>query len=175
MPWMPENFLESLFPQGVSLITLHWTVGTYDQVFDGDYHFQIVGEGRIWVDDHAFDSHGNFLPLAHAWRHNTANVGISICGMYDAVEPSLWTPKSLYDFPSSYGQYPPTKEQMDSMCQLTASLVRKYSLTFDKIKTHYELSLEDGYPGERWEYKFEKPYIVKEVQRIYEETKPSAV
>ena len=151
----------------VQLITLHWTVGQPSQVFDNDYHFQILGSGQIYQDDRAFDSAGNFVPLAHAWHHNTANLGISVCGMLGAQEPILWTPKDLYTFPSSYGQYAPTQMQMDAMCELVAAAVKHYGLTFDKIKTHYDLALEDGYPGERWEWKFEKPLILQRVQQVY--------
>jgi N-acetylmuramoyl-L-alanine amidase len=175
MPWVDnlQEFLQTKFTRDVSLITLHWTVGDYNQLFTDDYHFQITGDGRIWVDPRAFDQYGNFVPLAHAWHHNTRNLGIALCGMLGAQEPTQWAPPGLYTFPTLYGQYPPTRKQMDTMCGLVSALIRHYRLTFDKIYTHYDLSLIDGYPGERWEYKYEKPLILKEVQRIYEETKPS--
>ena len=174
MPWIDDlqKFLQTKFTGDVSLITLHWTVGTHDQIFADDYHFQITGDGRIWVDPRAFDQYGNFVPLAHAWHHNSRNLGIAVCGMLGAMEPILWTPKDLYTFPSSYGTDSPTKAQMDTLCTLVSALCRHYRISFDKVKTHYELALEDGYAGERWEYKYEKPLIMKEVDRIYESTKP---
>lgn len=175
MPWINniQEFLQSKFTGDVSLITLHWTAGNYDQLFNDDYHFQITGDGEIWVDPRAYDQFGNFVPLAHSWHHNSRNLGISLCAMSGAMEPLLWTPTTLYTFPKSYGDQPPMKVQMDSMCVLVSALVRHYKLTFDKIKTHYELALEDGYPGLRWEWKYEKPLIMKEVERIYAETKPN--
>jgi N-acetylmuramoyl-L-alanine amidase len=174
MPWVDDlpGFLQKLFTGDVSLITLHWTVGAYNQTFPDAYHFQITGDGKIWVDPRAFDQYGNFVPLAHAYRHNSRNIGVSLCGMLGAREPILYTPKDLYSFPKDYGQYPPTKAQMDTMCALVSALVRHYRLTFDKVYTHYDLSLIDDYAGERWEFKYEKPLIIKEVQRIYEATKP---
>lgn len=174
MPWVDDltTFLQSKFPSDVSLITLHWTVGTYDQTFPDAYHFQITGDGKIWVDPRAYDQYGNFVPLAHAWHHNTRNLGISLCAMIGAKEPLWWTPKDLYTFSKDYGDFPPKRQQMDSLCALLAATVRHYKLTFDKVKTHYDLALEDGYPGERWEWKYEKPLIMKEVERIYEETRP---
>jgi N-acetylmuramoyl-L-alanine amidase len=177
MPWVDDlgTFLRTKFTGDVSLITLHWTVGAYEQLFDGDYHYQITGDGKIWVDPNAYDQHGNFAELAHAWRHNSRNIGIALCAMLGATEPSLWTPKDLYTFPDSYGSYPPTKSQMETMCSLVSALVRHYAITFDNIYTHYDLSLIDGYPGERWEYKFEKPLIIKKVQDIYEATKPKLI
>jgi len=170
-----DDFIKELQPSGVSLITLHWTVGSYNQIFQDDYHFQIRGDGAIWVDPRAFDEHGNFVPLAHAWHHNSRNIGISLCAMFNATETVGYNPEEPLGSnpPASYGQYPPTQAQYASMCKLASALVRRYGLTFDKIYTHYDLAQLDGYPGERWEFKYEKPLILKEVQKVYEETKPT--
>src|SRR5579864_5158499 len=85
-----KSFVNTLMPTGVDLITLHWTVGTYAQTFDDAYHFQILGDGSVHVDSRAFRDFRHlyfceFEPLAHAWHHNTGNLGISLCGMYGAV------------------------------------------------------------------------------------------
>lgn len=168
---LPE-FLSTKDKLGVNLITLHWTAGLPTQTFLNDYHFQIIQDGSIFVDPRAFSVGGAFVPLAHAWHHNTANVGISICGMYGAIDPPNSVPTWPNPWPSDYGKFTPTEAQMETMCQLTSALVRHYGLGFNQIKSHYDLAQEDGYPGERWEYQWEKPAIIKRVEEIYVATKP---
>ena len=169
-----DAFLIGIKKAGVDLITLHWTVGHYDQTFLNDYHFQIRSDGSVFVDPRAFDSDGNFVPLAHAWHHNTANIGISLCSMLNGSDPGSYPdPKIDGSAPTAYGQYPPTAAQYEKMCELVSALVRHYGLGFDKVYTHYDLAQEDGYKGERWEFKYEKPLILQRVRDIYEATKPT--
>ena len=165
-----STYLSDKQTDDVDLITLHWTVGRYDQTFDGDYHFQITGDGQLVVDSRAYYN-GYFVPLAHAWHHNSRNVGISVCGMLGAVDGGQGS-LDLTSWPSSYGEFPPTPAQISTLAQLVSVLVRHYGLTFDDVKSHYDLAQEDGYPGERWEYKYEKPLILAAAQKVYEETKP---
>jgi hypothetical protein len=163
-----NSYIQTLKPEGVSLITLHWTVGLPDQLFDSDYHFQIVSNGDIHVDPRAFDSSGNFVPLAHAWHHNTANIGISICGMYNAVQPSSsYTVDPNWEkWPIEYGKNPPTRLQMLSMIILTSLLIKHYNIQLSNVYSHYQLSLIDGYPGERWEYIYELAEIKTQIQKL---------
>lgn len=64
----------------IKRITLHWTAGTYDQVFH-DYHGCIKGDGT-YVQTLPFDTKGS-----HCWGRNTGNVGLSFCAMADSRHP----------------------------------------------------------------------------------------
>lgn len=93
--------------------------------------------------------------------------------MLGGGDPGVYkTPAIDGSAPASYGLFPPTAEQYQVMCKLISALVRHFGLGFDAIKTHYDLSLVDGYKGERWEFKYEKPLILQKVEEIYEATKP---
>ncbi len=161
-----DDFLSNKKKDGVDLITLHWTVGNYDQIFNDDYHFQIKGNGAIWADPRGFDAQGHFVPLAHAWHHNSKNIGISLCAMMGAHQPLTFVPKQLGDTITMYGDYPPQRIQYDVMCALVAKLMKHYNLQLPQIKTHYDLAQEDGYPGERWEFKYEKPLIMAHIKEL---------
>lgn len=158
-----SQLLPKLQKGQVDLITLHWTVGQYGQTFPDAYHFQIVGAGMVNVDDRAFDAEGNFVPLAHAWHHNSRNIGISLCGMLGAIDTGVGS-RDLVNWPIAYGSFPPTTNQLNGMCKLVALLLQHYGLPITAVKTHYDLAEEDGYPGERWEYKYEKPLLIAKIQ-----------
>jgi hypothetical protein len=168
-------------------VTLHWTVGNYNQLFD-DYHFVIDGAGTIWMNNAGWDEQGlhkplNHIghggnpeldPLAHTWHRNTGNIGISWCAMIGASMPIAgYEQASAYTFPPCYGSCPPTKAQVDSMSWLVAMLVRHYGLTFDKVRSHYDWAVLDGYPGERWDLKYEKASIIAKAEQIFQATKPT--
>ena len=57
------------------MITLHWTAGHYDQLFD-DYHMCIDGSGSV----HVMQDLDN--RASHCYRENTNNFGISACSNY---------------------------------------------------------------------------------------------
>jgi hypothetical protein len=186
-----ENFAEifgGVAKTGVKFITLHWTVGHYFQVFP-DYHFNITGDGKIWMNNLGFDEsgahraldhigHGQVAtvdPLSHAWHRNTGNIGIAACAMVGAHEPPAWSPKNLYDFPKEYGTEAISKNHLDSMTWLTAMLVRHFGLSFNAVMTHYNWAVLDNYTSERWEYRFEEPFLRAAIKEQYIATKPKGV
>jgi hypothetical protein len=167
----PENYHDIFInykTNEVRHITLHWTVGLPDQLWT-PYHACITGDGGIYLNKESYTWMGYFQKLSHTWMENTANFGIALCGMYGAsMPPENYVPKDLYTFPECYGKYAPTKAQMDSMAWFSAKLLRHYNLPITALMTHADWAKEDKYYPDRWEFVFEKPLIVAEVERIKE-------
>lgn len=109
-------------------IYLHWSAGHYFQKF-GDYHVNIVGDGRIYV------STDNLAEvLAHTYRRNSGSVGISLCCCAGATTNDL-------------GDEPPTAAQIEAMAQAIQVVCDAMWLTIDKahVLTHGEAANnEDG-------------------------------
>lgn len=98
-------------PMGViTRVTLHWTAGGYEQVFD-DYHFCIRGDGRVVKT----------LPItvkgAHTWGRNSGNVGIALCSEAGAVAHA--GPDGLRPVGS---KFPTQAIQLERMALLVAEL-----------------------------------------------------
>ena len=109
-------------------IYLHWTAGRYGQKYD-DYHINIDQDGSIYVST---DSFGDIL--SHTWRRNAGSIGVALCCAYDA---------GSYDL----GDYPPTKDQIESMAEVIAVLCDALGLPITKmyVLTHGEAAdNEDG-------------------------------
>ena len=130
---------------GITHIYLHWTAGTYDQVFD-DYHINIGEQGELYLTC-------NMLRdlKEHTWKRNSRAIGITLCCAKGAVLNYHWQPV--------YAGYPPTELQVEQMAIVIAILCRELELeiSFTTVKTHAEVAFLDGYgPGQddpdmRWD------------------------
>lgn len=109
---------------------LHWTAGSYDQLFD-EYHISITGDGRVWV------STDNLAEVkAATYRRNTGSVTIALCCALDAVGEN------------DLGPCPPTEAQINAMAQVVCVLADALDLTIDlqRVMTHAEAA--DNKDGE---------------------------
>lgn len=109
-------------------VTLHWTAGTYNQTFNS-YHVNILGSGEIVITEEDFST-----VLSHTYCKNRANIGITMCCGADMTDQ---TP----------GNYPPTKEQIESMAQLMAVASEALSIPIDvqHFPSHGEAADNDDY------------------------------
>lgn len=132
----------------IKRIYLHWTAGRYHQLFD-DYHICIDGDG---VAHYMGDLEEK---KAHTWRRNSNAVGIALCCCYGAgIRKSPYT--------ISWGEYPPTKMQVETMAEEVARIAKCYSIPIDAehVMTHAEVACQDGYgvddrdPDMRWDLLF---------------------
>lgn len=103
-------------------IVLHWSAGRYNTIFP-DYHINITGEGEIYANEDLAET------LAHTWKANSGNVGVSLCCAYNATSNSL-------------GECPPTAKQIEVMAQVIAVVADALWLTIDKehVQTHGEIA-----------------------------------
>ena len=130
---------------GIDKLYLHWTAGTYGQVFD-DYYINIDEHGEIYLTCNTLRD-----LKSHTWKRNSRSVGITLCCAKDAVLNYRWKPV--------FAGYPPTEEQVEQMAIVVAILCRELELeiSFTTVKTHAEVALLDGYgPGQddpdlRWD------------------------
>ena len=130
---------------GIDKLYLHWTAGTYGQVFD-DYHINIDEHGEIYLTCNTLRD-----LKSHTWNRNSRSVGITLCCAKGAVLNYRWKPV--------FAGYPPTEEQVEQMAIVIAILCRELELeiSFTTVKTHAEVALLDGYgPGQddpdlRWD------------------------
>lgn len=107
-------------------IYLHWTGGRYYQQF-ADYHINIDGEGRIYVDGVFTDK------KEHTWRRNTRAIGIALDCCYNAS-------------PSDLGLYPPTDVQLEVMAKVVAKLCVEIGIDLNyDVMSHNEIAEHDGY------------------------------
>ena len=58
---------------GITHIYLHWTAGTYDQVFD-DYHINIGEQGELYLTCNMLREY-----KSHTWRRNSRSIGVTLC------------------------------------------------------------------------------------------------
>ena len=130
---------------GINHIYLHWTAGTYDQVFD-DYHINIGEHGELYLTCNMLREY-----KSHTWRRNSRSIGVTLCCAKGAVLNYHWQ--------LVYAGYPPTELQVEQMAIVIAILCRELELeiSFTTVKTHAEVALLDGYgPGQddpemRWD------------------------
>jgi hypothetical protein len=129
----------------IDKIYLHWTAGLYDQLFD-DYHLSIDGAGTIFAP--AADL---TIRRAHTFRRNFGAVGVALCCCFGAQ------PYPDSGLPS--GDWPPTKEQIETMAKALAVLCPALGLliTPQTVLTHAEAAELDDYgpgsgdPETRWD------------------------
>lgn len=146
-----DNVIKNVYPviqqQGSSntMITLHWTAGHYDQLFD-DYHMCIDGSGNVHVMQD-LDNKG-----AHCYRENTNNLGISACSNYGSeLNGDGYTGYSTYN----PGSEPVNALQLEAMATLVYLCCVTWALPLSQVFTHGERCLlrQDlyDYPAERWD------------------------
>lgn len=63
---------------GINHIYLHWTAGTYDQVFD-DYHINIGEHGELFLTCNMLREYKE-----HTWHLNSKAIAITLCCAKDA-------------------------------------------------------------------------------------------
>lgn len=117
----------------IDTIYLHWTAGRYGQYFD-DYHICIDSDGslKFMTDDLS-------TPKNHTWHRNSEAIGIALCCCYGA--------QANNGIDTDFGDYPPTKEQIETMAEAVAILMKGMGLSIeeDTVMTHCEAAAIDGY------------------------------
>lgn len=130
---------------GINHIYLHWTAGTYDQVFD-DYHINIGEQGELYLTCNMLREY-----KSHTWRRNSRSIGVTLCCAKDAI--------LAYKCNPVFGAYPPTELQVEQMAIVVAILCHELELEInnDTVLTHAEAASRDQYgPGQgdpdmRWD------------------------
>jgi len=119
----------------IDRITLHWTAGQYqpNAVDRADYHLLILRDGSL-EKCHNFDR-----ALAHCWHQNTGNIGIAVCGMWQATA-------------RDFGECAFTQAQLGGMIEAAALVCLLKNLPVMAVGTHAERAIEKGYFGERWDF-----------------------
>lgn len=163
-----EEILNTYPKNQVLGVVLHWSVSTYTSVFT-DYHICIDGAGNTILTTPLFIN-GKWNSAEHLWHRNTGHIGVSVMAMAGATEPQSWIPPDIYTFPKEYGNYSPTKEQIDSMCHVSAQLLDYFNLDITHLSTHYDWAVVDNYTDERWDWKFEGPLLKKRVAQLLKGT-----
>ena len=117
----------------ISQIYLHWTAGSYGQLYD-DYHFNIDADGSIYQTCTQLTER-----KSHTWHRNTGAIGIALCCACGAL------PHNGRD--TEFGKFPPTPRQIDAAGKLVAALAQGLNIPIDRwnVLTHCETALIDGY------------------------------
>ena len=131
-------------------IYLHWTAGSYNDsssIFKGGdwygYHRYILGSGKVVPNQHpGHDAFGN-VPPNHTWHRNTNSASFAVSGMENATK-------------DNFGTSPIKPIQYESMASAVASLAKSWGwkssdINEEKVMTHYEAAIKDGYSSERWD------------------------
>ena len=137
-------------------IYLHWTAGRYEQFFD-DYHLNIDGRGNL------YQTCAELTELkAHTYQRNRGAIGIALCCGLDAT----WNGET-----PDFGSYPPTWEQLETLCRVVAllSLVLELEIEPTRVMSHCEAACRDGYgpgsgdPETRWDLAYVPNFCFKQV------------
>ena len=129
----------------ITHIYLHWTAGTYEQVFD-DYHINIGEQGELYLTCNMLREY-----KSHTWRRNSRSIGVTLCCAKDAI--------LAYKCNPVFDAYPPTELQVEQMAIVVAILCHELELEInnDTVLTHAEAASRDQYcPGQgdpdmRWD------------------------
>ena len=105
-------------------VILHWTGGNYTPCSTDllHYHYIIDSEGNVHLGDYRVEDNLNCTDgkyAKHCGGGNTGRIGIAICCMKDKATP-------------------PTRVQVESMCNLAAQLCFSFGLTPKDCITHAE-------------------------------------
>jgi len=124
-----ENDQRSMKLGKIKRVIVHWTGGSYRMVHDV-YHY-CVPYDKLKDKAHVV----KLLKLTemgrHAFKANTGAVGISLCGMRNAV-------------PSNLGEAPLTKAQLEVAAQFVAEFALFHKLTLEAVTDHYQVDIEIG-------------------------------
>lgn len=114
------EYLRKVKGKGLKKIYIHWTAGRYGQVF-ADYHICIKGGREVW-----FTTDDLSEIKAHTRLRNTGAIGIALCCAYGATAPH------------NFGEYPPTKEQIETISETVAIICRELGIPIDikHVMTH---------------------------------------
>lgn len=124
-------------------IVFHWTAGRYNQTFK-DYHYCITYDPKKKKAFVLKTCAADTDKKAHTWHRNTGRIGIALCCCLNATDKNL-------------GAYPPAEQQIEVAAALAGSLIKKYSIATEEIRTHAEWAFDDGYglysgdPETRWD------------------------
>ena len=99
---------------GITHIYLHWTAGTYEQVFD-DYHINIGEQGELYLTCNMLREY-----KSHTWHRNSRSIGVTLCCAKDAI--------LAYKCNPVFGAYPPTMLQVEQMAIVVAILCHELEL-----------------------------------------------
>ena len=127
-------------------IVWHWTGGTYSaSIYEKRrYHFLIEGDGKVIE---GAPPEANKAPLGKDYvRHtgglNTDSIGIALCAMGGAQEA-----------PFDAGMYPPTRDQLAALVDLSADLCETYGIKVSRHTTlcHSEVRPYFGRGRYKWD------------------------
>jgi hypothetical protein len=117
--WMPSCKMDR--------VILHWTAGDLEASSTDleHYHILIEGDGRLVRGEHAISDNlstadGNYA--AHTRSCNARSIGVSLCGMWQAIEQPFYQ-----------GSRPVTFIQWSQMAEATADLCRFYEIPVDHV------------------------------------------
>ena len=136
----------------IDKLYLHWSAGRYGQFFE-DYHINIDFYGTILL------STDDFTEVKwHTWHRNTHAIGIALSCCYGA--------KANQGFNSTFGLFPPTQKQIETMAKVINALCEALDLPITKefVMTHEEAATIDGYgpnsgdPETRWDLWYIRDY-----------------
>lgn len=116
-------------------IIWHWPGGTYkpNATERRRYHFLIDGDGTVHRGDFPPEANEVVVPnnyAAHTLHCNTGSIGVTMCGMRDAIERPFQT-----------GKYPIKIVQVERLAELSAVLGIKYLIpvTRQTMLSHAEV------------------------------------
>jgi N-acetyl-anhydromuramyl-L-alanine amidase AmpD len=116
-------------------VIVHWTAGTNKASLEDEqhYHYIIQGDGSIMLGAHTLKDNDNVADgkyAAHTRGCNEDSIGVSLCGMYGAVES-----------PFKKGRYPINERQWRVMLWLVSRLAKQHNIpiTPQTILTHAEV------------------------------------
>ena len=117
-------------------IIMHWSAGTgkVNDLEKKHYHFVIASDGSVVPGSNPIEA--NIPPLktgayaAHTWKLNSNSIGVAVSAMAGATERP-WSP----------GRSPITKEQVEALASLVASLSIMYGVKVnpETVLTHAEV------------------------------------
>lgn len=126
----------------INTIYLHWSAGSYTNP-SNSYQINITGDGKILLmvnelgdhytpEDDGYDASNPYRKVSHTYRRNTQAIGISILCCAGA---------EYYGGTNvEWGEYPPTRAQIEAMAKCVAVLCEEWNLPIDlrHVMTHAE-------------------------------------
>ncbi|MBS2037291.1 N-acetylmuramoyl-L-alanine amidase [bacterium] len=114
-------------------ITFHWTAGNYlpNSLDKSDYHYLVAYDSQAGVAE-VRKQHPTDQRLAHTYRRNTDNIGISMCAMIEAST-------------NDYGAQPITALQVEAAAFVASQIALVKGVDLSLVRTHAEYAMDDGY------------------------------
>jgi len=133
------------------IVTLHWSAGNYTYC-SPDYHYSITFDKKLGKAKVVQMCDSDDDILAHTWRRNTDNIGVTICSGLNMTE-------------KTDGDCPPRLEQIELAATLVANLMSKHDIPIEDVYDHAHFAQLDGYPSERWDC---RKYLKGQEKNVYE-------